>query len=230
MSRKIWSLLAALGLVAVAVVVPTSGAGAGDGCVAWGTLPARATLAPHGVTVHTTLHGTAACAGVTADNGASALLRGPAGEHSVPMRWLAFGDHDQATFYPGLDRPGSYRLVDGKVQSYDAEYELIPATWRSTVMSVKYAGRFAGVSRTGSRVTATLQYYGAAGWRGHASVPVSLQQRTASGWHTLATTHASSSGRVHLAAHLSADGSYRLVSATSRDVWAASRQLGPSRL
>lgn len=225
------SALAALGSVAVlaALLVPTSGAAAGDSCTAWGTLPARVTLGPHGATIRTTLHGTAGCSDASLDYGATALLAGPGRNDDVPLRWARFGDAEQATYYPTLNRPGTYRVVDGDVQVYDAQSIRIPSGWRDTRTVVKYRGRFTSVAVGRSGASATLQAYGHTGWAGQADVRVALQRRTARGsWRTIATGRSSGSGRLHLAARVNSSAAYRLVSATTADVWGAARPLRPA--
>jgi hypothetical protein len=219
------------GLVALgAVLVPGGPVGAATGCVAWGALPARIALAgTNGSTVRTTLRGTAECRGITADNGAEGTLRGPSGNDVFPLRWLHFGARDEATVYAALNRPGTYRLTGGNVQTYDAKYRRIPATWRATTVSVRYAGRLSSVSVTSSTVTATLTMYGSRGWHAHANTAVSLQRRSGSGdWHTIANTRSDARGRVGFGVHLSSRYGYRLVSATSPHVWSASRSVGSS--
>lgn len=228
MFGKVSSALVVSGLIAAAVVVPTSGAGADSGCLVWGTLPTHVALSPQGVTMRTTLRGTSDCTGSTADNGATATLVGPSGEHSVPIRWYEIDGSDQVTLYPSLDRVGTYQLVDGQLQAYDAQYELIRSEWHATTMYVKYVGGFSGVSRSATDVSATLQMYGPTGWYPHADVPVSLQESTSTGWHTIGSTRSSSSGSVHITAHTSTAHTYRLVSATSAHVWSAGRTIASS--
>jgi hypothetical protein len=223
-TRAVLAVLAGAAALA-AVLVPTSGAGAADGCVAWGTLPARVVLGPNGVTVHTTLHATAACRGATMDNGATATLRGPDSRSDVNLRWSRIGGGDQSTYYPSLDRPGTYRIVDGDLQTYDAKYVHIPATWRATTTVLKFEGRFAGVSRRGTSLAATLQFYGRLGWQHHSNVAVSLQRYAGSGqWRTVARTRSASGGRVSFTGV--GRGSYRLVSASTGVVWGTARRLG----
>jgi hypothetical protein len=224
------ALIASTALATLAVVVPSTGAGAAGSCTAWGTLPRRVTLGPNGATVRTTLHGTAACAGITTDNGGTAALRGPGSNDDVPLRWTHFGATDEATYYPSLNRPGTYRVVDGRTQTYDAKYVHIASTWRPTATVVKYRGRFTDVSRSASGVTASLEYYGRLGWHRHGDILVSLQRRSPSGtWHQVTRAHTSSSGRVHLSARISASADYRLVSASSTNVWGAVRRLATNR-
>jgi hypothetical protein len=223
-------LAAATAAVATAVLLPISAAGADNSCVAWGTLPARVVLDPNGATVRTSLHGTAACTGVSFDNGGSAVLRGPGANNETPLRWMRFGATDEATYYPSLNRPGTYRVIDGRTQSYDADEDRIPSSWRSTTTVVKYKSRFTAVRRSGAGITATLQAYGRIGWQAQRHVKVVLQRRTASGtWHTVARGQTSGGGRVHLAARISASADYRLVSAAGTDAWGASRILSANR-
>ena len=226
-SRTRTALAALAGALTIAaVVVPSSGAGAADDCVAWGALPARVVLGPQGVTVHSTLHGSPACAGATADNGATATLRGPARRDDIELRWAHIGAGDEATYYPSLNRPGTYRIVDGNLQTYDAEYVHIPAAWHETTTVLKYEGRFTGVTRRGASVAATLQFYGSLGWQDHSRVPVSLQRRTSSGgWQTVARAHSASDGQVRFAV---AGGRYRLVSASTGVVWGTAGYIGAS--
>ena len=221
-------LILALGSAAVAaalVTVPATGAGAGstEGCVAQATMPARVALGPTPVDLHITLTATPACTGVQTDNGGSATLVGPGGTTTnYPLRWYHLGAQDTAGFYPGLTQLGTYRITHGNLQTYDAEYLHIPYTWTPTATTVKYAGRFAGVSRSGRTVTATLQYFANSEWRAHRGIEVALQ-RQASGsttWTTVATTHSSSSGAVSFRL---GSGHYRLLSATSTWVWSVPR-------
>jgi hypothetical protein len=225
------SVLAATGALATlaALLLPASGARASGGsCTAWGTLPARVVLGPSGATVRTSLHGTAGCRPGSFDNGGTAVLRGPGRNDDVPMRWDRFGATDEAVYYPSLNEPGTYRLVDGETQIYDRDERHIPSTWHATSTVVKYKGRFVRVS-TGGGVTATLQSYGYTGWAGHRRVVVHLQKRTASGtWRTVASARSGAGGRVHLAARASTSGNYRLVSATTASVWGAVRVLHPA--
>ena len=217
MSRTRTALAAIAGLITLtAVVVPTSGAGAATDCVAWGSLPSRVVLGPDGVTVHSTLHASSACAGVTADNGATATLRSPAARDDIQLRWSRIGAGDDATYYPSLDRPGTYRIVDGDLQTYDAEYVHIAATWHETTTVLKYEGHFAGVTRHRASLAATLKFYGSLGWQDHSRVVVSLQRRSSSGWRTVARTRSASGGRVRFAV---GSGRYRLVSAATGVVW-----------
>ncbi len=233
MSRIRTALAALAGAVALAAVLvptsvlgPTPGAGASDGCVAWGTLPARVVLGPDGVTVRATLQATSACRGVTTDNGATATLRGPDRRDDIELRWSRIGASDEATYYPSLNHPGTYRIVGGDLQTYDAKYVHIPATWRETATVVKYAGRFSGVARRGRSVTATLEFYGRLGWQHHSNVAVSVQRYAGSGkWHTVARTHSGSGGRVAFAG-IARGGTYRLVSAATGVVWGTAHRLG----
>lgn len=224
MSRRTTAALGALAATTAAVAIPLTGAGASDSCVAWGTLPARVTLGPHGATIHTALHGTSGCAAQSFDNGGRAVLRAADRSDDVPLRWARFGATDQATYYPSLNRPGTYRVVDGSTQTYDGDENRIPSTWRATSTVVKYQGRFASVSRGTGGVSAALQFYGESGWHGHRDVSVTLQRRTSSGWHTVARSHSGTGGRVHF--KLTRGGTYRLVSATSTNVWGTTRVLG----
>ena len=221
------ALAAVAGVVTLAtLLVPTSGAGAADGCVAWATLPARVVLGPDGVTVHTTLRGTAACHGVTTDNGGTATLAGPDRRSDLGLRWSRIGASDQATYYPTLNRPGTYRIVDGDLQTYDAKYMHIPATWRETTTVLKYAGRFTGVTHQGASVTATLQFYGRVGWQHHSNVAVALQRYVGSGeWRTVARTHSGSGGRVSIGGWRSG-ATYRLVSGSTGVVWGTAHRIG----
>lgn len=228
MTRTASAAALAAALVGAAVLVPSSGAGAGDACVAWGRLPARVVLGPQGVTVRTTLAGTAACTGITADNGGSAVLRGPGRNNDVPMRWMRIGDSDEATYYPSLNQPGTYRLEDGALQTYDAQYRRIPASWRATSTAVKFAGRFVHVARGRTGVTATLEFYGRVGWQNHRGVPVTLQRWSGSAWRTIARGHSSSTGHVRLGVRTSSRARYRLVSATTKYVWTTTRHFGAS--
>jgi hypothetical protein len=225
------TLLLAVAAAAAAVVVPAAAAGAGStACTAWGTLPARATLGPHGLTLRPVLHGTAACKGVTADSGGTATLQAPVRKDDVPMRWSNFGDSDSATFYPSINRPGTYRLVDGRTQTYDANYERIPASWRVTSTVVKDASRLVHVGRTGSGVSATLQAYGRTGWQAETGVRVSLQRRAADGsWHVVARARTASNGRVLLRHGLSSTATYRIVAGSTTTAWGAVRGLSASR-
>lgn len=227
MSRKTTALAALGGLATLAALtVPATGAGADDACTAWGSLPARVALGPHGATVHTTLRGTAACRGVTADNGATALLTGPGRNDDVPLRYPRFGGSDEATYYASLNRPGTYRVVNGKPQTYDANYVRIPATWHVTSTEVKYGGRLVNVAQDGSGVSATLQSYGKYGWAAETGVRVSLQRRLADGsWRTVAIGRTSGSGRVHIAHGMSSSADYRLAAATTDETWGATRGL-----
>ena len=227
MARTTSALAAVGGLVTLAaLLVPASGAAAGDSCTAWGTLPARVTLGPHGATIRTTLRGTAACTDASLDNGATALLTGPGRNDDVPLRWEHFGATEQATYYPTINRPGTYRVVSGNVQVYDAQSIRIPAQWRDTQTVVRYRGRFAHVAAGRSGVTATVLAYGRSGWAPQAKVRVVLQRRAAGGsWRTVASGRSSGSGRVQLAARVRSAADYRLVSASTADVWGAVRPL-----
>ncbi len=221
MSRFTLALGSAAVAVAALVTIPAAGAGAGStgGCVAQASMPTRVALGVHPVVLRTTLVGTAACTGVQTDNGASATLVGPGGTTTnYPMRWGRIGGQDTATFYLGLTQLGTYRITGGDLQTYDARYLHIAYTWTPTATTVKYVGRFAGVARSSSTLSATLQYYSASGWHRHARIAVVLQRQAAGSttWTSVATTHSSSSGGV--AFHVGS-GRYRLVSATSTNVW-----------
>jgi hypothetical protein len=229
-SRSVTMLGAAAALATLAaVVVPASGAGAGDSCTAWGTLPSRVALSPQGVTVRATLHGTAACTAESFDNGGTAVLRGPGANDDAPMRWSRMGASDWATYYPSLDRPGTYRLVDGRTQTYDADEIRIPSSWRATATVVKYQGRFTRVAVHDGGASASLQAYGATGWAGQGHVAVQLQRWARGAWHAVARGRTSASGHAHLNAHISASGDYRLVSATTKNVWSTTRSVVDSR-
>jgi hypothetical protein len=216
------ALLAAVLGAAALLVVPSAPAGsATSGCVAWASLPHRVALAGHVVYVRSTLHGTAACRGVTADAGGSATLRGPS---DFPLRWDHVGATDTAPF-SSLDALGTYRIRTGDLQTYDASYVHIPYVWRATSTVVKYAGRFVRVARGGGRVSATLQYYARYGWEPHARVVVRLQRHRDGAWHAVARHRSSGSGRVTFALRR---GTYRLVSVTTARVWSAT-ELMPAR-
>jgi len=224
-------VIAALGgaTALAALLVPASGAAAGDSCTAWGTLPAHVALGPHGATIHTTLRGSAACTDADLDNGATALLDGPGRSGDVSMRWAHFGASDQVTYYATVNRIGTYRLVDGDVQVYDQQSIRIPATWHESQAVVKYRGRFTRLAIDGSGVSANLEAYGRSGWASQAGVRVTLQRRAADGtWHAVARGRSTSGGRVHLEAKVRASGDYRLVSATTADTWGATRALRPA--
>jgi hypothetical protein len=215
--------------VAALLAIPGAGAGAANACVAWATLPSRVALGGGPVVVRSTLRGTPACRGITADAGAQAVLDGPGRSTSdYPMLWTHLGDTDRATMYASLTVPGTYRISGADLQTYDARYFHIPNDWRTTATVVKYAGRFVGVTRTSRTIAATLQFHDQLEWRSHGKVSVALQRRTASGaWHTVARTRASSNGQVSFRAN---GGRYRLVSASTRLVWTATRALGSSRV
>jgi hypothetical protein len=215
---------------AAAVALPGGGAGAAAHCTAWGTLPGRVSLGPHQATVHTTLHGTAACTDSGMDGGATAVFRTPGKQDDVPLRWTSFGDTDEASFYAALDRPGTYRIVNGRARVYDRDYMQVSASWKATSTQVKYQGRFARVAAGASGVTATLQGYGRRGWFGHRNVRVVLQRKTADGWTTVAGGRSGRGGHVHLAAHLSGVRDYRLVSASTKTVWGATRAVNGARV
>ncbi len=223
MSRVTLAITAALLAGAALVTIPASPAGSATSCVAWAGLPSRVSLAGREVVVRATLHGSPACRGVTADSGGSATLNGPGPSRSdFPLRWAHLGSSDSAPFY-ALDTLGTYRIRNGDLQTYDARYLHIPFEWRTTSTVVKYAGRFAGVSRHGATISARLQYYAKYGWVAHPGVVVRLQRRAAdSTWHTLARKQSSAAGRV---AFVAASGTYRLVSTTTASVWSATAGL-----
>lgn len=129
--------VAALAAALAVLLVPSAPAGAVTSCVAWGAMPTRVTagrITP--TTLRITLRSTAACRGVTADAGATATLRGPDGRN-YPILWSHLGGTDSVQFVASLNRPGRYRLINGHVQTYDAMYEHIPATWRTTSVYVR---------------------------------------------------------------------------------------------
>lgn len=227
------ALAATVSTVTAALIPPLSGAGAtataaapSGACVAWGSLPARVALGPAPVTVVSTLRGTPTCTGITADAGAQATLRDPAGNY--PMVWSHLGGQDSASLLVPDNRPGTYRLESGRLQTYDAAYERIPATWRVTETVVKYAGRVVGVQRGAGRVFATVQAYGPAGWQGVGGVPVTAQQLRSGHWTTVASARTSASGGVRLG--LPGRGQYRLVSADTGRAWGATAVLGATQV
>jgi len=220
--------LAAAGGAAVlaALLVPSSGAAASASCTAWGTLPARVALGPHGATIRTTLHGTAGCRPGSLDNGGTATLAGPGRRGDAPMRWGRFGDSDAVTYYAAIERPGTYRLAGGEVQVYDADEVRVPFRWHETSTVVKYRSRITHVAVGRGGVTATVQGYGPAGWSPMSHVRVVLEHRAADGaWRALAHGHTGSAGRVSLSAAAHATSAYRLVSASTHDTWGATRRL-----
>jgi hypothetical protein len=228
LSRLAVALSTALLAGAALLTIPGGGAGAADSCVAWASLPARVALSGQGVEVRSTLQGTPACTGVTADAGAHALLNGPGPSTSdYPMLWTHLGDTDSATMYASFTVPGTYTIRDADLKTYDARYFHIPNQWRATSTTVKYAGRFAGVTRTSRTIAATLQFHDKYQWRSHGDVAVALQRRTAAGtWQTVARAETSAQGRV---AFRAGSGSYRLTSASTGLVWSTVRSLGTSR-
>jgi hypothetical protein len=221
-SRVTIAISSAVIAVAALIVVPGPGAGAGSAttaCVAWAAVRPRIALGPRPAVVRTTLHGSAACAGVTTENGGSATLDGPGGSTSnYPMRWSHIGSSDTVEFYRGITEPGTYRFRSGDLQTYDAEYVHIPYTWRPTSATVRYAGRFTTISRAGARVSATLQYYAEFGWQSHAGVRTKLQRRDtrSHNWVTVASRRSSSAGRISFRV---GSGQYRLASVTTGLVW-----------
>jgi hypothetical protein len=229
LSRVAVALSTALLTGAALLAIPGGGAGAAESCVAWAGLPARVALSGQPVEVRSTLHGTAACTGVTADAGAHALLNGPGPSTSdYPMLWTHLGDSDTATMYASFTVPGTYTIRGADLKTYDARYFHIPNQWRATSTTVKYAGRFAGITRTSRTIAATLQFHDKYQWRAHGKVAVALQRRTSAGtWQTVARTETSSRGRV---AFRAGSGSYRLTSATTGLVWSTVRSLGSSRV
>lgn len=229
MSRVAVALSTALLTGAALLVTPGGGAGATDSCVAWASLPARVALGGQAVEVRSTLQGTPACIGVTADAGAHAVLNGPGPSTSdYPMLWTRLGDSDTATMYASFTVPGTYTIRAADLKTYDARYFHIPNQWRPTSTTVKYAGRFAGVTRTSRTIAATLQFHDKYEWRAHGKVAVALQRRTAAGtWQTVARTETSSQGRV---AFRAGSGSYRLTSASTGLVWSTVRSVGSSRV
>jgi hypothetical protein len=229
-SRVSVALSTALIALAALLAIPGGGAGAANSCIAWATLPSRVALGGGPVVIRSTLRGTPACRGVTADSGAHAVLNGPGRSTSdYPMLWTHLGDTDTATMYASFTVPGTYRISGAELQTYDARYFHIPNDWRTTATVVKYAGRFAGVTRTSRTVAATLQFHDQYEWRAHGGVSVALQRRTATGtWQTVAHTHSSSNGRVSLPAR--SGGTYRLASASTGVAWGAAHALSSSRV
>jgi len=221
-------LAAAVGGSAVlaALLVPSSGAAGAASCTAWGTLPPRVALGPSGATIRTTLAGTAGCRPGSLDNGGTATLAGPGRRGDAPMHWGRFGDSDSVTYYATIERPGTYRLVDGEVQTYDADEVRIPSRWRTTATEVKYRGRLTHVTVGGGAVSATLQGYGPTGWTPLAGLRVVLEHRAAGGaWHAVASADTGRTGRVSVHAKARATSDYRLVSAGTADTWGATRRL-----
>jgi hypothetical protein len=219
-AAAIAAVLAAAGPVAL----PAAGAASAPTCVAEAAMPSRVALGARPVVLQVTLRGSSACRGVTTDNGGSATLDGPGGSSSnYPLRWARLGARDTVHFQLGLTKLGTYRISGGDLQTYDAEYMHIRYTWRSTSTSVKYVGRFAGISRSGGAVRATLQYYTNSGWHSHSGVGVELQRRSSNSWHAIAHMRSSSAGRVSFRA---GSGQYRLVSASSTYVWTANHLVG----
>lgn len=220
MSRFTLVLGAAALAVAALVTIPASGAGAGTGCVAQASMPSRIALGARPVVLRATLVGTPACAGVQTDNGGTATLVGPGGSSTdYPMLWTHLGAQDTATFYLGLTQLGTYRISSGNLQTYDARYLHIPYTWTPTATTVKYYGRFAGTSRSGATMRTTLQYYSSTGWHAHSGIDVVLQRQSAGSntWTDVARTRSAASGGV---AFRIGSGRYRVLSATSTNVWA----------
>jgi len=209
-----------------ALLVPASGAAGAASCTAWGTLPARVALGPNGATIRTTLTGTADCRPGSLDNGGTATLAGPGRRGDTPMHWGRFGDSDAVTYYANIERPGTYRLVGGEVQLYDADEVRMPSRWRATSTVVKYRARLTHITVGGGAVNATLQGYGPTGWTPLAGVRVVLEHRTAGGaWRPVASARSGGAGRVALAAQARATAGYRLVSAATGDTWGATRRL-----
>lgn len=139
MSRLSIALAAALVAVAGVVGLGGSPAGSATSCVAWATLPQRVTLsATRPTTIRTTLQGTPACTGVTFDNGATAVLRGPGSgpNASFPLRWAHIGSTYSVTLYGGINRPGTYVISNGNLQTYNRYSMHIPFTWHSTSTAV----------------------------------------------------------------------------------------------
>ncbi|MFN2560111.1 MAG: hypothetical protein ABR571_02280 [Jatrophihabitans sp.] len=228
MSRFAVALSTTLLAGAALLTIPGGGAGASDSCVAWASLPARVALSGHAVEVRSTLQGTPACTGVTADAGAHALLNGPGPSTSdYPMLWTHLGDTDSATMYASFTVPGTYTIRGADLKTYDERYFHIPNQWRATSTTVKYAGRFAGVTRTSLTIAATLQFHDRYEWRSHGNVAVALQRRTGGTWQTVARAETSGQGRVVFRA---GSGTYRLTSATTGLVWSTARSLGTSRV
>ncbi|HKC28877.1 MAG TPA: hypothetical protein VKB75_12770, partial [Jatrophihabitans sp.] len=209
---------AALGLAAL-IAIPAGQAGSATSCVAWASMPAHVSLGPNEVKVHVTLTGTAACRGVTADSGGSGTLNGPGPSTSdFPLMWDHLGASDTADFYASLNTLGTYRVAGGSLQTYDAQYNHIPYTWRTTAMVVKYAGRFARVTHQNGRLTASLRYYARDNWRAESGVAVHLQRYSSGAWRTVATHRTAGSGWVSFRA---GRGNYRLVSDSTNSIWSA---------
>ena len=227
MSRKTLIAAAAGGsALLAALLVPASGAAGSTSCTAWGTLPARVALGPDGATIRTTLAGTAECRPGSVDNGGTATLAGPGRRGDTPMHWGRFGDSDAVTYYATIERPGTYRLVDGQVQLYDADEVRMPFRWRDTSTVVKYRARLVHVAVAGGAVRATLQGYGPTAWTPLAGVRVVLEHRAADGsWHAVRAARTGGAGRVALSGPARATADYRLVSASTGDVWGATRRL-----
>ena len=142
-----WISGAVAATAAAVLLLPSGPAGsATSGCVAWARLPRQVTLSgTNEVTIRVTLHATAACAGVSFDNGGTAVLNAPGRTgFDYPLRWRHIGGTDTASFYRGIDPPGTYTIRRGNLQTYDASSIHIPFTWRSTSMVVKY-GSSSGV-------------------------------------------------------------------------------------
>jgi hypothetical protein len=135
------SVVLASALLAVAAVVglPGSPAGSATSCVAWASLPRQVTLsASRATTIRTTLQASPACTGVTFDNGATAVLRGPGSSPNaaLALRWSHIGATYSVTLYGGINPAGTYRIAGGNLQTYDRYSLHIPFTWHTTSVSV----------------------------------------------------------------------------------------------
>lgn len=139
MSRVSIAIVSAFVALAALVGLPSSPAGSATSCVAWAALPQHVTLrGARPATVHITLDATPACTGVSFDNGARAVLRGPGSgpNATFPIRWSHIGATYSVTLYAGINRPGTYRIAGGELQTYDRYAVHIPFTWRATSMTV----------------------------------------------------------------------------------------------
>jgi hypothetical protein len=213
--RLLAGVLATTALASAAVTLDSGAAGAATArCTAWGTLPAHVSLGAKAVTVTMVLTGSSGCQGQGFDNGATATLRGPAGQPADPQRWKKFGAGERQTFAITLDKTGTYTLRNGNVQLYDGNSVRVPWTWRRTSTVVKHAAAFRHVTRSHSTITADLRTYTTQGWKAQSNDAVVLQRRSGSTWKSVVQERSSRSGAV--AFSLSTGGSYRLVSTANK--------------
>ena len=133
-------VVTAAAAVTAAVTIGGSPAGAAASCTARAVVPKTLTThATRAATLHMTLRGTSGCQAATFDNGASAYLVSPSGRERISLLWHRFGTTETQDLYSNLDESGTWHVVGGTTQTYDADYVRIPSHWQTTSVRVRAA-------------------------------------------------------------------------------------------